>query len=258
VVATRHARSGAYHGYRSVRQIVQDKLTREIHSGRLGPGQKLVEATLAEQYGVSRGPVREAIRALEGQQMVKVLPNRGAVVTSLSVADLQEIYDLLVELERLALTAVPSPIADEQLVPMERLVERMGRSLGDADAWLALNDEFHLTLYRASGRERICRLIADLLSTLRPYSRQYLRLPDRLVEANEEHQPILDAARSGQSGVLQSLTRQHRLQAAAVMVNEIRGIEAGLARVTADAVIADVGAGVVSAGQAPPRRGSRA
>ncbi len=220
------ARPGVYEGFRTIREIVQRQLTDDIHSGRIVPGEKLREVDLAERYGVSRGPVREAVRALEGQGLVSVQPNRGAVVTVLSADDLEEIYDILVEFERLALSRIALPVSRASLAPLERSFDLMART-ADPETWLMHNDEFHLTLFRLGGRERLCRLIADQLGPLRSYARVYAKLEGRLAEANAEHRRLLDAAASGDANVLRTLTRQHRLQAKAIIAGALGSSRAG-------------------------------
>ncbi len=213
-------RPGVYEGFRTIREIVQRQLTDDIHSGRLLPGEKLREADLAERYGVSRGPVREAVRALEGHGLVSVQPNRGAVVTVLSGDELEEIYDILVQLERLSLSQIALPVSRARLAPLKRSFELMDRT-ADAETWLMHNDEFHLALLRLGGRERLCSLIAELLGSLRSYARVYARLEGRLAEANAEHRRVLDALAGGDRKALRALTRQHRLRAKAIIAGAL-------------------------------------
>jgi DNA-binding GntR family transcriptional regulator len=213
-------RAGAYRAFRTIREIVQRQLMEDIQSGRIRPGEKLREAELAERYGVSRGPVREAVRALEGQGLVSVRPNHGAVVTVLSAEELEEMYDILVDLERLALSRIDLPISAAELAPLERAFELMART-ADPETWLLYNDDFHFALLRLSGRQRLCRLVAELHGSLRSYARVYAQQEGRLTEANAEHRLMLDAAAAGDRKALQNVSRQHRLRAKAVIAGAL-------------------------------------
>jgi DNA-binding GntR family transcriptional regulator len=185
----------------------------DIQSGRIRPGERLREAELAERYGVSRGPVREAVRALEGQRVVSFRPNRGAIVTLLSREELEEIYDVVLALEELALAPLTGPILAHDLAPLEKAYAQMARTR-NPETWLARNDEFHLGLYRLGGRLRVCRMIEDLLGALLPYAHVWAREDEsRLARANAEHRRLLDALAAGDFRLLRKLTTAHRLQA---------------------------------------------
>lgn len=220
---------GVYEGYRTVREIVQRRLTEDIQSGRIRPGERLREAELAERYGVSRGPVREAVRALEGQGVVSFRANRGAIVTLFLREELEEIYDVVLALERLALTPLTRAVPAQELAPLEKAYAQMARTR-NPETWLAHNDEFHLRLYRLGGRLRVCRMIEDLLGALMPYAQVWARQDeDRLAKANAEHRQLLDALAAKDFRLLRTLTAQHRLRAkhqiANALADERRGAE---------------------------------
>jgi DNA-binding GntR family transcriptional regulator len=204
---------GIYEGYRTVRELVQHRLMEDIQSGRIRPGERLREAELAERYGVSRAPVREAVRALEGQRVVSFRANRGTIVTLLSRAELEEIYDVVLALEKLALAPLKRPVAAQDLAPLEKAYAQMARTR-NPETWLARNDEFHLHLYRLGGRLRVCRMVEDLLGALLPYAQVWARQDDsRLARANAEHRKLLDSLAAGDFRLLRQLTTNHRLRA---------------------------------------------
>jgi DNA-binding GntR family transcriptional regulator len=150
--------------YRTLREIVQQQLEHDILTARFLPGEKLVEAQLSQLYAVSRAPIREALRALEERGLVRFEANRGAVVISLSALDLREIYDMRVELEGLAAQFGAEAIGDQDLKRMRSLLGQMDRSVLSPSDWIMLNNEFHMTLYRASRRSRLCRSILELMN----------------------------------------------------------------------------------------------
>lgn len=211
--------------YRTLREIIQDRLTADIVHARLRPGQKLVEVELARVYGVSRGPVREALRALEGQGLVRLLSNRRAVVTRLTSDQLRELYDIRIELDGLAARLAAPALTDRDIAHLEHLLVQMDRSLGNLDAWLAFNDTFHLTLYRASGRSRLCALIEDLMAAIQPYARLYVNLPGRAMDTHADHHLLLASAKARDAMRLEAQTQEHLARAAAIIVDHVRQAE---------------------------------
>ncbi|MGE5102082.1 MAG: GntR family transcriptional regulator [Deltaproteobacteria bacterium] len=217
---------GVYSGYRTVRELVQHRLTEDIQSGRIRPGERLRELDLAERYGVSRNPVREAVRALEGQGIVHFRPNRGAIVTQLTRTELEEIYDVVLALERLAVVPLKVAPSAKELAPLEKACAEMGRARSP-EVWLDRNDEFHLALLRLGGRARVCRMVEDLLGALMPYARVWAKLDEtRLPRANAEHREILDALANGQLKKVRDLLAQHRLRAKSQIATALEESEA--------------------------------
>lgn len=207
--------------YRTLREIVQERLVQDIVEARLKPGQKLVEADLAQTYGVSRGPVREAIRALEGQGLVHFASNRGVVVTSLYKQQIREIYEIRIELEGLAARLAAQHITTELVDLLRQFLDRMDASTASAETWIGLNDEFHLTLYRASERPRLCGLISDLMATIQPYARLYVDRPDRLADTHADHHLLLQAAAARDPERCEAIAQLHLRRAAEIIVDMV-------------------------------------
>lgn len=186
--------------------------------GELKPGDRLREAQIAEQMGVSRAPVREAIRDLESEGIVVSHTHRGAFVTELTASDLWEIYTLRAALERMAVEIVTRQPTPELLVSLRELVAQMKTTSqeGDIDRLADLDISFHETLCRASNHNRLfeiwssmvsqIRLCIDLAHTLYLPAEEIIGLHIELVEhiANRETQAagqtvaqhILDAGAS--------------------------------------------------------------
>ncbi len=213
--------------YRTLRELVQEAIFQDIMHGKLKPGQRIVEAELEERYGVSRGPIREALRALEGQGLIQSKSNKGVFVSTLSRHDLQEIYEIRIELEGLAARFAASAQIGDQLLKMEDLQEAMSENIDNPRYWLALNNEFHLTFYKASGRERLCTYINDLINAVEPYIHLYLDLPGKLISAHTEHGALLAAVRNRDSERCEQITQEHLLRAAEVIIDLVdnQGIE---------------------------------
>ena len=180
--------------FNTVGEVVAAELREAILAGRIPQGDSLRQRALANRYGVSEGVVREALRRLEAEGLVEILPRRGARVSRLTVDDLYELYDVRIFLEELLTRyAVPNCTADD-LERAEALLRQMADER-DPARWLALNREFHSTLCRPSRRPRLLRLHDELRIASDRYLRVSLALLSRFDVAQREHEQILDAYR---------------------------------------------------------------
>lgn len=216
--------------YRTLREIAQGAIFRDIVEGVLPPGQKLVEGELVEKYGIGRGPIREALRALEGQGLVNATSNKGVVVARLTRHELQEIYHIRFELEGLGARLAAPQLSDKQLRGLEELHEAMSQSLDEPRSWLELNNTFHLTLYAASGHKRLYGLIRDLMTSVEPYIRSFLDVPGKLLDTHSEHERILEAARSRDGKRCEQETQAHLARAAEIILTLVPEEEEPIAR----------------------------
>jgi len=187
---------------------VTARLRQAIATGLLKPGERLNQAEIAERLGVSRMPIREALRQLDAEGLVTLQPYRGAIVSSLSSAELTEIYEMRIALEVLALRRNLPRMGDDVLTAMEALLHRMDDE-EDGAAWIAANVEFHDLLY---GRDRPSLLI-ETIDNLRVKSDRFLRLfvtqRDRTAHAQEEHWAIYRACRRGDVDAAGRLLQGH-------------------------------------------------
>lgn len=175
---------------------VASELRQLILSGLLGPGQPVNQDEVAERLGVSRMPVREALRTLAVEGLVQFHPNRGAVVTELSRRDMEELYALRIMLEGPAARRSAENMTSEHLTGLQGLIKEMERLRdGPRAEWAEVHYRFHLSLYEAAGMPRLGRLIAGLRNLVEPYSRIYIRLPERMRQAEREHRDLVAACR---------------------------------------------------------------
>ncbi len=175
---------------------VAGELRQLILSGLLGPGQPVNQDEIAERLGVSRMPVREALRTLAVEGLVQFHPNRGAVVTELSRRDMEELYALRIMLEGPAARRSAENMTSEHLTGLQGLIKEMERLRdGPRAEWAEVHYRFHLSLYESAGMPRLGRLIAGLRNLVEPYSRIYIRLPERMRQAEREHRDLVAACR---------------------------------------------------------------
>lgn len=184
-------------GYQPLRDMVFDVLMNAIMSGQLSPGERLLEVQLAEEMGVSRTPVREAIRRLELEGFVVMLPRKGAYVAGLSIDDVENVYEIRTALETLAVRLAAQRMVDEDYRRLDELVERMQATWqeGDVDAWVKLDANFHELLYRFSRNDRLVQLMSNVMEQISRY--RILSLANVEVRHNSlaEHQEVISALR---------------------------------------------------------------
>ncbi|NTZ06628.1 GntR family transcriptional regulator [Burkholderia metallica] len=193
-----------------------------IINGELAAGERLVERDLAERFGISRIPMREAIQRLEREGLLDIFRNRGAIVRMLSASDVQEIYDLRVLLEGDAIYRSVKRLDDETLARAE-LVHRL---LGDATVPRRqgeLNREFHALLYACCGNTRQLKSIAELRSQVERYERLQATLLADTPSFQVEHDDILQACRERNARGARAMTVAHLDSARRIVLRLVEG-----------------------------------
>ena len=175
----------------TAQDLVLTSMREAILTAALPPGARLRQERLAEMFGTSRIPVREALRALEYEGLVTSLPYRGFTVTELDADDIEEVYDLRILLEGHAVRLAVPLMTDEDLRTLEDLYTRMVEARS-GDAQLAARERFYIRLYSMAGRPRL----VSLISRLRQEIARSLRWPT-LQHAPEHHEQFFAAIKSG-------------------------------------------------------------
>lgn len=179
---------------------IAERLRADIISGDLYPGQRIRQEDLADRFGASRLPVREALRILESQGLVVLRANSGAWVAEMNMAECEATYKIRERLEPLALAESIPHLTAAQLDRLDRLQTQIEQD-DDLDRFLALDRELHLSTYAGNPFAELHDIIERLWNTTQPYRRAYVRLdgaPRRWV-VNVEHRLLLDAIRRGDS-----------------------------------------------------------
>lgn len=189
-------------------------LREKILAGIYVGGDRVNPATVAGELGVSRMPVREALRQLDAEGLVTIRPNRGAIVTILTPADIRELFEMRAVLEALAAGLAMPNVTDEVLDDLDHLRQRMDRARGEPKLWLERHNEFHDFLCGQSRRPRLKAEIARMRAAVQPYLQMYISLHHAPEMKGYEHQAILDAIRSGDQSVVEVCMRDHVLNAA--------------------------------------------
>jgi phosphonate utilization transcriptional regulator len=196
VSATAHATAIALLRSHSLTSIVQRELERRILAGELSPGDKLNEEFLAAQLNVSRGPVREAFRALESAGLVRTEKNRGVFVREVSIEEADEIYEVRAGLDELIGRLLAARIQPGQLTQLRELLKKMQQSARgrNVEQYYPLNVQFHDLLAEFTGNGTLLAHYRRLVNELHLYRRETLaRGLDSFPISTREHAAIVDA-----------------------------------------------------------------
>lgn len=195
----------------SLCQQAVDLLRARIHGGVLAPGQRLDEAALAGELGISRTPLREALKLLSAEGLVKLKPRRGCFVAELSLADLEEIFPIMAMLEGRVAFEAAGKATPEDLKRLDALHEKLERhaAAGDVDRYYEANYLFHDALQGLAGNRWLQHLIGDLRKLLRLSRHRSLGIAGRLQESLGEHRALMQALRARKPAAAQRLMKSH-------------------------------------------------
>ena len=195
----------------SLEEHVFDVLEEEIISGSLQKGQIVTENELSLRLGVSRTPIRGALRRLAEEGLVDIAPNRRVTVIGISTEDLIDAYMIRMRLEGLSSRLATERMSDEDKKKLSDFVELSEYYISkkDTENLKMLDTEFHSMIYRASGNRMLCRILSELHRNITRYRKMSLTVPGRLESSVEEHREILNAILKGDSGEADRLTSRH-------------------------------------------------
>lgn len=181
--------------YKPLRELVCENIRQAIIDGTFSPGERLMEIQLADEMGVSRTPVREAIRKLELEGFVVMIPRRGTYVADISIKDITEIYEVRTSLDILAAGLAAERITDEELATLNGYLLKISQYVAsmDMEKIVELDTAFHDVLYTASRNERLSSIINNLREQLTGIRGRSMSYPGRLIETMDEHRNLVDA-----------------------------------------------------------------
>jgi DNA-binding GntR family transcriptional regulator len=183
--------------YKTAQAMVADGLREAILRGAVEGGRALRQEDIAEQFGVSRGPVREALRQLQGEGLVELHDHRGAVVSALSDKEVKELSEIRIALETLAIRVAIPRMAQDDLRRAEEILNRADDEPDLAARWGEFNWEFHSALYVPADRPRLMGMIEPIHSNFERYLRVYVLALDYEERGQKEHRQILELCKRG-------------------------------------------------------------
>lgn len=196
----------------SLTSAVADKLRDQIIRGEIAEGTQLRQDAIATQYQVSRIPVREALRQLDAEGLIAIVPNRGAIVPALSPEDIEELFAIRALLEPEVLKLSIPHLTEKDFSQAEAVLRKYVSELKREDhvsGWGRLNWEFHSTLYARANQPRFMAIIRNVNNNGERYTRLQLYLTHGIERANEEHHRILELCRKRDVAAACKLLREH-------------------------------------------------
>lgn len=201
----------------TAQQFVLGELRRAITTGRLRPGAPIRQDALAEELQVSRVPLREALKTLQGEGLVRYEAHRGYFVETLSLDDLREVYRIRELLEEEAVRRAVERLADADLDRLEEIQADVERAAAEGDvlAMTTANRQFHMTLFDLAGMPRLSRLIRTLWDATDAYRSMYYAGAPNRERVVKEHRVTLDALRRRDADEAVATLTVHRAHAVA-------------------------------------------
>jgi len=206
---------------RSTPESVADRLRSLILNRHLGPGERLVQDDLAEQLGVSRTPIREALHALAADGLVVLSPRRGASVAAFSLEDLKDLYSIRIPLEGYCAFLATRAASPADVAKLHALVKQMEKLFYAGNRWelLVVNRQFYATFYAIAGRPRLYDLIVKHLDMAGLYRRMAFAVDALYGYTLKEHLELLMAVKEGAAEEAERLTRAGLERTAATLVS---------------------------------------
>ncbi|MDN5292923.1 MAG: hypothetical protein PWQ91_490 [Eubacteriales bacterium] len=213
--------------YKPLREIVFETLREAIISGRLKPGERLMEVQLAEEMGVSRTPVREAIRKLELEGFVVMVPRKGAYVADISLKDIADVFEVRAALEGLAAALAAERITEEELEQLERLLVQLAEKIekNDLTGLIEIDTQFHEVLYRACRNAKLVQILGNLREQIQRFRATSLASPGRMKFALDEHKKIVEAVAERNVELARALAQEHIENAENSLLEALREME---------------------------------
>ncbi len=212
--------------YKPLREIVFETMREAIIQGSLEPGERLMEIQLAEEMGVSRTPVREAIRKLELEGFVVMVPRKGAYVAGISVKDIVDVFEVRAALEALAAGLAAERATTDELDEMERASLYIYEAEdGLIDNIVERDSDFHDLIYKSSRNQRLIQIITLLKEQIQRFRTTSLSQPGRIKHAVDEHKGIIEAISEHNVEMASLLAREHIETALQTFLNAMEDIK---------------------------------
>ena len=216
----------------SVRDISQgqdayQRLIAQIRSGSLRPGDRLTETDLAMRLGISRTPVREAIRALEADGLVVHIPRVGASIRRLGYSEVTELYEMRMVLEGTAARLSARTASEVELAELDTISQEMAEAQADDLRLYELNRQFHRTLLNAARNRFLIDAVAGLEKTLLILGPSTMEDSARAAEAQTEHEALLTALHNRDAEAAEALMRHHIRAAHRIRLRQFRSDDSG-------------------------------
>ena len=194
--------------YEEVAELLRQRIFAS-KSGDLEPGAWIDELTIAEEYGISRTPLREAIKVLAAEGLITMKMRRGAYVTEVNAKDLRDVVHLMALLEADAAATVAKSASAEQLKELEALHEKLEKSTKDRVKFFTITETFHVTLLEIADNRWAGQMVADLRKVMKLNRAQSLTRPGRIEDSLAEHSAMMVALKKRDVAAAHAVMRYH-------------------------------------------------
>lgn len=197
--------------YLPLRDVVFNTLRQAILKGELEPGERLMEIQLAERLGVSRTPIREAIRKLELEGLVNMVPRKGAEVAKISERNLRDVLEVRRALEELAMELACQRLSEEDIEKIKELNVRMQAEMDNEDstALAEVDEAFHDVIYLGTGNERLVQMLNNLREQMYRYRLEYIKDQGSRASLVKEHEELINAVAARDINQAKAAIRGH-------------------------------------------------
>ena len=197
--------------YLPLRDVVFNTLRQAILKGELAPGERLMEIQLAERLGVSRTPIREAIRKLELEGLVLMIPRKGAEVAKISEKSLRDVLEVRRSLEELAIELACQRMSDEEIEKHQKAQDdfRSAVESGNVMRIAEADEAYHDVIFKGTGNDRLVQILNNLREQMYRYRLEYIKDEDKRQILLVEHDNILNALRQRHMEEAKEAMREH-------------------------------------------------
>jgi DNA-binding GntR family transcriptional regulator len=209
----------------TLREKILETIRDAIISGALKPGEKVAEPELAEKFGISRTPIREAFRQLESEGYLTVIPRKGAVVVSFSAKDVAEFYAIKSILEGYAARLACDNLTNRELDKLQSINAKLLQLADGSDVkhFFKIHNDFHELFIRAADNEKLYDLIMNLVGKFQRLRVASLALPGRMHISVQEHDKIIEAFRKKDAAQVERLVRKNAEYGGQVLMQNAEG-----------------------------------
>lgn len=215
--------------HQTLREKILETIREAILKGNLKPGEKVAEPELAERFGISRTPIREAFRQLESEGYLTVIPRKGAVVAALSERDVEEFYAIKSILEGYAAELASTRLTEKELEKLEAINEKLRQLAADGDvkSFFRVHNEFHDTFIKAADNSKLFELIQQLGLKFNRLRMASLSVTGRMDFSVEEHDKLIEAFRRRDGRAAEELVKKTAAIGGKVLLENISRANGG-------------------------------
>ena len=196
---------------KTLHEEIADNLREMIMSGELSEGDKIKENELCDLMGISKTPLREALRVLSAEGLIRLIPNRGSYVTTPTFEEIKEMFDVMSVLEGVCARTAVEKMSDRDLSKLEKLHQKLEKNFRrkDQKEYIHQNNLYHAFVQELAGNKTLNQIVNGLRQKILLYRFQSLNLPGRFEQSIQEHRDLIEAFRKKDSKKAETLMRRH-------------------------------------------------